>query len=173
MTWIGWVAIVGAAAWVPQTIYFIYRIFAKPKLNFILEPTVEIGYTFFGPIINPSFAISSSRKDALLEKVRIKIIHDETNEKHEFIWQALEEKGFEGTSSKGERLEMRKSQSAIALKIGIVGLVEKKIFFRDISFIQERMELDKLLSEQEEFLKRRILKNFQRVYLNQKNISIY
>ena len=153
MNWIALVAIIGAAAWVPQIIFIIYNILAKPKLQFIPEPTAEIGYSYLGPIFNPVFAIATFRKDALIEKILIEIIH-ETGEKHEFLWQVLDEKGFEGTSSKGEKVEMRKSQSAIALKIGTVGLVERKIGFQDVSFKEKRITLESLLSEKEEFLKK-------------------
>lgn len=160
MNWVSWLALIGAGAWIPHVLYFIYKIVSKPSLKFIPEPTIEIGYTSFGPILNPSFAISSSRKDALIEKLKIEIIHEPTNEKHEFTWQFLEEKGFQGTSSKGEMVEMRKSQSATALKIGIVGLVEKKIFFQDVSFLQDKIEIDNLLAEQEEYLKKANPENY-------------
>jgi len=154
MSWIAWAALIGAGAWIPQIIYFIYYKFIKPKLNFIPESTIEIGYSFYGPILNPTFAISAARKDALIEKIRIKMVHDATKEEHEFIWQFLDERGFEGTSSKGEKLEMRKTQSAIALKIGVVGLIEKKILFNDTSFLRRRLELETSLYEQEDFLRR-------------------
>lgn len=49
MTWIGWVAIIGAAAWVPQVIFFLYNFFAKPKLKFIPQSTIEVGYSSLGP----------------------------------------------------------------------------------------------------------------------------
>ena len=154
MNWVGWVAIIGAGAWIPHIIYFIYNKFVNPKLNFIPESTIEVGYSFYGPILNPAFAISTARKDALVEKIKIKMIHDGTKEEHEFIWQYLDEKGFEGMSTKGEKIELRKTQSAIALKIGVVGLIEKKVLFNDIAFLQKRLELENALYEQEDFLKR-------------------
>ena len=49
---------------------------------------------------------------------------------------------------------MRKSQSAIALKIGTVGLVERKIGFQDISFKEKRIMLESLLSEKEDLLRK-------------------
>lgn len=154
MNWIEWTAVIGAGAWIPHIIYFIYYRLSKPKLRFIPETTIEIGYSFFGPILNPTFAISSARKDALIEKIRVKTIHDVTKEEHEFVWQFLDERGFEGTSSKGETLQTRKSQSAIALKVGVVGLIEKKVLFNDVSFLPKRIELENSLYEQEDFLKR-------------------
>ena len=45
------------------------------------------------------------------------------------------------TSISGERAEFRKSQTAIALKISILGLVEKKILFQDLAFQKKGISL--------------------------------
>lgn len=148
--WVILIACIGAASWIPQIIFFFYRVLSKPKLQFISDPTVEIGYSMFGPILNPSFAISTSRKDALLERIKIEVVH-ESGDKHEFIWKSLDEKGPEMVSFTGEIIsEVRKHQPATALKIGILGLVEKKIFFRDISFQEKWILLNSSLSEKME-----------------------
>ena len=73
----------------------------------------------------------------------------EIGERHDFHWQALDEKGFEMTVLSGERAEFRKHQSAIALKISIFGLVEKKIFFRDFAFQEKALSLFNKYSEKE------------------------
>jgi hypothetical protein len=128
------IAIIGAAAWLPQIISWLTNLIVKPKLRFVPEETSEIGYTFFGPIFNQSFAISTSNKDALIERVAIRIVH-ESGAKHEFWWKFLDERGPEITSLKtGERAEWRKNQPAIALKVSTLGLAEKKIGFQDLSY---------------------------------------
>jgi len=152
--WIILIACIGAASWIPQIIFFFYRLFSRPKLQFISDPTVEIGYSWFGPILNSSFAISTSRKDALLERIKIEIVH-QSGEKHEFIWKSLDEKGLEMRTPTGEMIsEVRKYQPAIALKVGILGLVEKKILFRDVTFQQKWPLLNSLVSEKMEFIKK-------------------
>lgn len=152
--WVILIACIGAASWIPHIIFFFYKLLSKPKLQFISDPIVEVGYSMFGPILNPSFAISTSRKDALLERIKIEIVH-ESGEKHEFIWKSLDEKGPEMIAPTGEIIsEVRKYQPAIALKIGILGLAEKKIFFRDISFQQKSSLLNSLVSEKMEFIKK-------------------
>jgi len=152
--WIILIACIGAASWIPQIMFFFYKLLSNPKLQFIPDPIVEIGYSWLGPILNPSFAISTSRKDALLEKIKIKVVH-ESGEKHEFVWMSLDEKGPEMITPTGKKIsEVRKYQPAIALKVGILGLVEKKIIFRDITFQQKWSLLNSLVSEKMEFLKK-------------------
>lgn len=74
-------AFIGALAWLPQIITWIYQWIVKPKLRFVPEDFTEIGYSSCGPIINQFFAISTSGKDALIEKIEMQIIH-QSGEKH-------------------------------------------------------------------------------------------
>lgn len=54
----------------------------------------------------------------------------------------------------GERAELKKQQPAIALKISLTGLVQNKIFFQDIGFVNEfRLLLSKLM-ERENYLQK-------------------
>ena len=85
-------ALLGALAWLPQIIYVIYKWLVRPQLRFVPENTTEIGYSSFGPIINQTFAISSSRKDALIERISLVVIH-ESGTRHDFNWRSLREKG--------------------------------------------------------------------------------
>ena len=152
--WVILIACIGAASWIPQIIFLFYKLLSKPKLQFISDPIVEVGYSWLGPILNFSFAISTSRKDALLERLKLEVVH-ESGEKHEFIWKSLDEKGPEMISPTGEIIsEVRKHQPAIALKVGILFLIEKKIFFRDVTFQQKWSLLNSLVSEKMEFIKK-------------------
>jgi hypothetical protein len=144
-------ALIGSFAWLPQIITWIYSFLAKPKLKFVPEETVEIGYTSLGPIFNQFFAISTSVKDALIERVKVEIIH-ETGEKHEFVWKFLDERGPEFQSITGEKAEWRKNQPAIALKVSVLGLTEKKIGFQDYEFQKDFSELFSKGSEKESYL---------------------
>jgi hypothetical protein len=159
MNWIAWIAIIGAAAWIPHLINLIYSWCIKPSLYFSPAFSIEVGYSLFGPILNPSFAISSSRKDALLEKIELLVVH-QSGERHNFIWQILDEKYFETKTITGERIELRKSQPAIALKITIPGLIEKTIGFHDISFMEKSKEINIKLFEEEEHLSKTEPTNF-------------
>ena len=148
------VALVGAAAWLPHIFSWLYRLFVKPQLRFVPELTSEIGYSYAGgPIFNQTFAISTHKKDALIERLSLVIVHN-NGEKHNFHWRFLGEKGFEMTSISGEKAEFSKNQTAIALKVSIVGLVEKKIFFQDFDFLANNNPLVTKLSEKENHLKK-------------------
>ena len=146
-------ALIGAAAWLPQLISWFLSIFTKPKLRFVPNETVEIGYTSFGPILNNTFAISTSKKDALIEKVILTIVH-EKGEKHEFYWKFLDERGGEIISDSGERQEIKKSQPAIALKISTSSLVERKIGFQDVSHQGKLIYLINAAKEKEIYIEK-------------------
>ena len=147
-----WAAVIGAGAWLPQIGIFIWRIFfKKPKLRFSPESVAEIGHNWLGPVVNINFAISATRKEALIENISIEAKHSD-GDVHIFKWQLLDERGFEGMSSKGERIEMKRSQSAIAIKIGTVGLIERKIYFQDISFKEKQSALFELLNGRDKIL---------------------
>lgn len=160
MNWTFLIALIGAAAWFPQIIFWFYRWFAKPKLRFVPEDTTEIGYTFLGPIFNQTFAISTSKKDALVEKI-IAIVTHESGAKNEFHWKFLNEKGAEITSATGERAEFSKHQSAIALKVSILSLTEKKIGFQDIAYQNKLLSYVRAHSEKEAYLEKTKGQNYQ------------
>lgn len=154
-------ALIGAFAWLPQIISWIHNFFVKPKLRFVPEEISEIGYTFFGPIFNQSFAISTERKDSLIEKVAVSIVH-ENGARHDFFWKFLDEKGAEVTSiSTGERAEFRKNQPAIALKVSTLGLAEKKILFQDLSYQSKLSILLGKFAEKESHLEKIKTPNLQ------------
>lgn len=147
------IALVGALAWLPQIFSWIYNRLAKPKLCFSGENITEIGYTYLGLILNQSFAISTSQKDALIEKIILSVVH-ESGTTHDFYWDYLDEKGAEMTTTTGEKAEFRKSQKAIALKISTLGLTEKKIFFRDIAYQQRIRPFISALTEKASYFEK-------------------
>lgn len=168
INWTVLVASIGAAAWLPHIFYWFYDWLSKPKLHFVPEPTAEISYHLLGgPIFNQTFAISTSKKDALIEKITITIIH-ESGESHCFYWKFLDEKGFDMTSISGERTEFRKQQVAIALKVSPLGLVEKKIFFQDSDFQEKYNSLSNKLSEKELLLDKTASDEFETKALESK-----
>ncbi len=161
-------ALIGALAWLPPIISGIYRFFSKPKLRFVPEGTCEIGYTSFGPIFNQFFAISTSHKDALVERIAVTIVH-ENGSRHDFWWKFLDERGPEITSQNtGEKAEWRKNQPAIALKISTLGLVEKKIGFQDIAFQNRLTTFVGNYQEKESYLARTKPENYLQEATNSK-----
>ncbi|MHC4620302.1 MAG: hypothetical protein ACYTEQ_21345 [Planctomycetota bacterium] len=154
------IAVVGAAAWVPQIISWVNSWLAKPRLRFVPGEVTEIGYNALGPIFNHNFAISTSRKDALVERIRAVVVH-ESGARHEFHWRFLSERGAEFTSTSGEVGEFTKNQPAIALKISILGLTEKKIGFQDLAHQQNLVRLLGKQREKQGYLEKTGVANYR------------
>lgn len=159
MALIGWIAILGACAWIPQLIIIIHYFFVKPKLHFFPGPTVEVGYTHLGPILNPSFGISTSRKDALIEKIELEVIH-KSGAKREFIWQFLSEAPSEMETSTGETKLYRTTQPVTALKVTSTTLKGTKIGFQENSFIEKKTSVFNKLVEKVEHIKKKRPKEY-------------
>lgn len=163
-------AIIGALAWLPHILRWLYRWLIKPKLRFVPDSKTEIGYNILGPIFNQNFAIVTELKDALIERILLTLTH-ESGEKHEFIWKNLNEKGFEVTDISGGRAEYSKLQPAIALKVWVMGLVEKKIMFRDYAYEKNSYDLFYKLIEKQNHLKKVDKTNFKDQLLKSTELS--
>lgn len=138
-------AYIGAAAWLPPIIYLVCKFFVKPKVELVPAPNPEIGYTTFGPILNLNCAISASNRDAIINKIDLKVKH-EKGQMCALTWATLNETFSEITSVTGEHAEVSKRQPAVALKVGTVVLAEKMIGFQDPKYRQKSNELiNKLL----------------------------
>lgn len=85
-----WIAIIGAAAWIPQILSWIYRLTTKPIVNLYLHEIPEVGFTSSGPIFNVNFALLCEKKDLVLNGIKVKIQH-EHGEEHVFDWQGISE----------------------------------------------------------------------------------
>jgi hypothetical protein len=131
------VAYIGAAAWAPQIVTWIYRAVSKPRLTIVSAGTVEVGFSMFGPIVNATLAISSERRDALIEKITLQITH-EHGEKRLLVWRMLNENQQQIRDPQGNISSQYKNNPAVALKVSTLALTEKTIGFHDPNF--ESME---------------------------------
>lgn len=148
MTWIDIAALIGAAAWLPQIVTWVYRAAVKPKLDIVPAPTPEVGYTFYGPIFNVMLAFSAARKDAIIDQIQLTISH-EKGRRISLTWVSLNEAFSQIRGPAGETSEISKNQAAIALKIGTVALAEKLVGFQDLEFLTgARERLNSLMEHQ-------------------------
>src|SRR5258708_7204841 len=72
---LGWsdiVALVGAAAWLPQ----LWRFFQRPKVTPIAGGRIEIGFSNLGPIFNPKVAFRVERREALVTGIEFRVTHE-------------------------------------------------------------------------------------------------
>ena len=132
-----WIAIIGAAAWVPHIAVAIYKLVVRPHLTLIPSPTPEVGYSLLGPVFNFTCAFAAKRKDAIIERMTVVITH-ENGESRLLTWTIMNETFSELRSHTGETAEFTKRQPALALKVSTTLLTEKLIGFQDATFAEKR-----------------------------------
>ena len=138
MSWYEIAAVVGALAWVPQIISWIYNAVVKPSITFVVDHTAEVGFTTNGPIFNLTLAINAERKGVVLHGLQVILTH-QSGEKHVFTWQGIVNRM--GTmTAEGTRMPFEKDQNAIAIKISAGELEERFIRFQESEIVQKRNE---------------------------------
>ena len=141
-----WLGIIGSLAWLPQIFQWIKEYFIKPKLTVVSGNQIEIGFTSFGPIINLSLAYLSENKKALIEKIELELVH-ENNDTQKFSWVWFEEVLYSMDLPDLQKISTKRHQNAIAIKIGVDELIEKKVGFQQNTFKKEYDKLYKQLTE--------------------------
>jgi hypothetical protein len=153
ITAMDWVAIIGAAAWTPQIITWLYRFFSKPKISLHLHPQSEIGYTIFGPIFNVTLAILSEKKDATLNKISVLIKH-ENGASYAFDWTGLSEDLSEIQNPLGPTLSIKKTFLPLVVRVLHTGVAQVFVRFQCESFKAKYKEVFNLALEKFQLLKR-------------------
>lgn len=133
MEQMGWVAMVGAAAWVPQIITWVYRILTKPKLSLYLDRIPQIGYNSLGPIFNVSFALLSRRKDIVLNKFSVTLEH-ESGASYVFDWDGLSEDLSEIQNPIGAPVKIKKAYLPLVVKVLQTGVAQVFVRFQHTQF---------------------------------------
>jgi hypothetical protein len=126
-------AYIGAAAWLPQIGAWIYNAFSEPELKIVSAGKIEIGFSIFGPIANPTLAISAERRDALIEKMTLQVTH-EHGEQRFLDWRFLNEVQQQIRDPQGNVSSQYKNTPAVALKVSTLSLSERIVGFRDPKF---------------------------------------
>jgi hypothetical protein len=124
------IALIGAAAWLPQIATWIYRAFVNSVITIVPDQHAEVGFTSLGPIFNVRMAISADRKDAIIDGFELQLQHED-GESRVFRWVGLSETFSEITDNSGNRQVVSKDQVPIALKIGTESLIEKHVRFQE------------------------------------------
>ena len=132
MGWGDIVALVGAAAWLPQ----IWQYFQKPKVTPIVGGQVEIGFSELGPVFNPKVAFRAERRTALVREIRYILTH-ERGQKSTFKCTQLVEYGARTESSSGETAAHQRQQDVVALVITPNLIVERKTNSREVGCLRQ------------------------------------
>jgi hypothetical protein len=134
---LGWsdiVALVGAAAWLPQ----IWRFLQKPKVTPIVGGQVEIGFTHLGPVFNPKVAFRAQRRDALVTGIQYRLQH-ERGQTSNFRCAQLVEYGAQTASTSGETAFHERHQDVVALVLTPTSIIERKTNSREVGCL-DRLE---------------------------------
>lgn len=140
MTAFDWIAIVGAAAWLPQIGLFAYRVLVRPRIHFLPVKQCELTFNTLGPIFNVRAAIVVERKDAVITQMTVTLRH-ENGRAIVLEWDSYVEQISELKTHTGERGEFARDQAATALRVTTTIPTEKFFRFRDPAFGPRLREL--------------------------------
>ena len=139
MNFIDIIAILGALAWLPQIIAWIYNWLKKPKLSIYHDGEAEIGYIKNGNAFNLRFSFLSRDKHALIDDMEL-VLTDKDGAHHKLKWIWYSETFYELQGPTGNSI-MAKQQNAIAINALKDALIEKFIGFQSIAFLEKRKQL--------------------------------
>lgn len=145
------VAIVGAAAWAPQIIQWINEARKRPKLELIPAPTIVLGYTAVGPVIQLAASISSQNRDIIVTEMAVLVQH-ESREERLLKWSSVAETLASFNVPEIEGLSMNKTQNVLAVKAITETLTEKYFTFSDSNFHRQAQEKVNTAREQFNYL---------------------
>lgn len=137
LRWSDIVALVGAAAWLPQ----LWRFLQKPKVTPIVGGQIELGFTSLGPVFNPKIAFRVERRVALVIGIDFKVVH-ERGQVTNFKCTQLVEYGSQSESTSGEKAVHQRQQDVVAIVLNPVAIVERKVNSREANCLHRLEELN-------------------------------
>jgi hypothetical protein len=160
------IALVGAAAWLPQIATWIYRAAIRPRIRIIPDKHVEIGFTTFGPIFNLRVGFSAERKDAIVDGISVELTH-ESGATHRLDWSGMLENFSQIIGPAGIRQSVERESPPIAIKLSTITLQEKLIRFQESRFHDSKRPLESAVFNHLNYLRSRTDK-FREETLNSK-----
>lgn len=145
-------AYIGAAAWLPQIVAWIYRWFAQPSIRLVPNQYAEAGFTSLGPIFNLRMAFSVENKDIIIDGMSLVLRHQD-GEIRALRWAGLGETFSEITDAAGNKQVVGRDQSPIAIKVGTQTLLEKFVRFQEPRYHETDRPLIQALIAHFNFLK--------------------
>lgn len=124
--WTNVLALVGAAAWLPKVV----ALFRRPRVTLIPAGTVELGYSGFGPTLNPSLAFRTERTDALVTDIWFEVVHEDGT-RARFDGYQLHETPLFYYSSSGEQTVHSRAQAVVAIVLTPWQIVERRVFSQE------------------------------------------
>lgn len=133
------IAILGALAWLPQIISWIYNWMKKPKISIYHDGEAEVGYIKNGNVFNLRFSFLARDKHALIDDMEL-VLTDIDGAHHTLKWMWYSETFYELQGPAGNSI-MAKQQNAIAINAFKDVLIEKFIGFQSATFLEKKKQL--------------------------------
>ena len=133
------IAILGAMAWLPQIITWVYKWLRRPVVSIFHDTESEVGYIKNGCAFNVRLSFLSRKKHALIDDITLQLT-DKNGASHILNWIWYSETLYELLGPEGNAT-MAKQQNAIAINAYEDALIEKFVGFQSIEFIEERKRL--------------------------------
>lgn len=147
-----WIATLGALAWTPHVYSAIKGAMTKPSVRIITSRVAEVGFTTFGTILNVRMAFSVEHKDLVISGLRIKLRHDDGDERI-FEWQGIRQQVLQMTTPDGSVMPYEKPQSVLAIKLNQKDVEERHIQCQEIAFISAKSDYEEIAMKKLSYLK--------------------
>lgn len=146
-------AFVGAAAWLPQIGRWLYMLLAHPRLTLLTAAKAEVGYTSFGPIFNIRLSLSCQRRDVVINRMEVDLIHESSERRH-FRWQGTRETFSHMKDASGRAVgSFERDSEALAVKVTTQSVYDSLFRFQEVSFISQNETLLNAVVEHEAYLR--------------------
>lgn len=162
-------AYIGAAAWLPQIVTWVYKSIVKTKLRVIPDQWADISFTRLGPIFNVRMAFLVENRDLIIDGMELLLRHQD-GETRSFRWAGLAETFSEITDSVGNKQIVGRDQSPIAIKVVTQSLLEKFVRFQEPRYQAADKALADNLVSHFNFLKQKDPQSYVREVLASKEL---
>lgn len=141
MKFFEWIALIGAFAWLPHLIIAMKDFFIRPQIRIITEKKAELGFTFFGSIINLRLAFAVKKKELVISGVKIQLTH-QSGERRTFEWQGIVQNILQVKNPEYGEIPLEKESSVLAIKLNLKEIEERFIRFQEPKYHESKNTLD-------------------------------
>ena len=139
-------ALVGALAWAPPIFTAVRSWLTKPALRVITQPSPEVGYTTFGPILNLRLALTVKHRDIVITGVKLRLTH-ESGEETVFSWRGITQRLGQFNAPQVGTVPFEKELNVLAMKVSEKDIEERFIRFQSLTFLERKTDLDSIATK--------------------------
>jgi hypothetical protein len=126
-------AYIGAAAWVPQIVTWVYQALSKPVVNIVPEQFAHVSFSTWGPGLSFRMAFFVENRDLIVDGIEVLVRH-QGGDTRRFRWTGVNESISEITDAAGNKQTVSRDQYPIAIKISTQAMLERYVRFNDASY---------------------------------------